>query len=227
VSPWKLRATGMLGHGFVSGLFATTRWTEVGRHHLDVLREKGQRVLFVFWHGEMLPLIQRHRHEDIVCLVSQHGDGDYVTQILHRKGFGTARGSSTRGGSSGLRDLLRAARRGHDLAVTPDGPKGPAKVFKPGALVAAQLTGLPVLPLAVSASWAWRAKSWDQFMVPKPFARIRIVYGPPVWVPRGCGDVEMARLSGEVAGSLRTLGAEASGERLASTGDAASPGGEA
>jgi lysophospholipid acyltransferase (LPLAT)-like uncharacterized protein len=209
VSGWKLWVTGILGQGLVSGLFATTRWTEVGHHHLDALRSKGQRVVFVFWHGEMLPLIQRHRHEDIVCLVSQHGDGEYVTQILHRKGFGTARGSSTRGGSKGLRELLRAARDGHDLAVTPDGPKGPARVFKPGALVAAQLTGLPMLPLAVSASSAWRTRSWDGFMVPRPFARIRIVYGAPVWVPRGCGDAEMARLSDEVASSLGALAAEA------------------
>lgn len=211
MSRWKLWATGIAGQGLVSALFSTTRWTERGRHHLDALRAEGQRVVFVFWHGEMLSLIQHHRHEDIVCLVSQHGDGEYITQILHRKGFGTARGSSTRGGSKGLRELLRAARDGRDLAVTPDGPKGPAKVFKPGALVAAQLTGLPILPLAVSATRAWRAKSWDRFMVPKPFARIRIVYGPPVWVPRGCGDAEMERLAAEVATSLRRLGAEAAG----------------
>lgn len=207
----KLWATGVLGHGLVSALFATTRWTAVGRHHVDELRDRGQRVVFVFWHGEMLPLIQYHRHENIVCLVSQHGDGEYITQILHRKGFGTARGSSTRGGSKGLRELLRAARDGRDLAVTPDGPKGPARVFKPGALVAAQLTGLPILPLAVHASSAWHTKSWDQFMFPKPFARVRIVYGPPVWVPRGCSDDEMARLSREVGNALAALGAEAAG----------------
>lgn len=209
IAPWKLRATGLLGQALVSGLFLTTRWTQVGRHHLDALRERDERVVFVFWHGEMLSLIQHHRHEGIVCLVSQHGDGEYITQILHRKGFGTARGSSTRGGSKGLRELLRAARSGLDLAVTPDGPKGPVHGFKPGALVAAQLTGLPMLPLAVRCSSAWRARSWDRFMVPKPFSRIRVVYGPPLRIPRGIDDDELNRLAGEMESTLLELGEEA------------------
>ncbi len=209
IPAWKLKATGLAGQALVSGLFLTTRWTQEGRHHLEGLREQGERVVFVFWHGEMLSLIQHHRHEGIVCLVSQHGDGEYVTQILHRKGFGTARGSSTRGGSKGLRELLRAAREGRDLAVTPDGPKGPVHGFKTGALVAAQLTGLPMLPLAVRASRAWRARSWDRFMVPKPFAHIRVVYGPPVRVPRGLPDDELERLADEMGSTLLALGEEA------------------
>lgn len=205
----KFLAAGALGQGLVGSLFTTTRCTRVGRQHYEDLHRAGQRVIFVFWHGQMLPLVHYHRGEGIVVLVSEHADGEYITRILHRNGFGTARGSSTRGGSKGLRQLVRAARSGKDLAVTPDGPKGPRHVFKPGALVASQLTGLPMIPLAVGASAAWHFDSWDRFMVPRPLARVRIVYGEPVWVPRDADDAALADLANTMESRLAELGREA------------------
>lgn len=205
----KFGAVGALGQGLLAGLFTTTRCTRVGREYFEKYRREGQPVIFVFWHGVMLPLIHYHRSEGIVVLVSEHADGEYISRVLHRNGFDTARGSSTRGGSKGLRELLRAARSGRDLAVTPDGPKGPPRVFKKGALVAAQLTGLPMIPMSAGASAAWHFDSWDRFMVPRPLAKIRIVYGEPVHVPRDIDDAGLDQMADDMARRLHALDAEA------------------
>lgn len=205
----RFRAAGVLGHGLVGGLFTTTRATREGEEHYLRFRQAGENVLFVFWHGQLLPLVHYHRHEGIVVLVSEHADGEYITRIIQRHGFRTARGSSTRGGSQGLRELVRAARQGHDLAITPDGPRGPARVFKPGALVAARLTGLPVIPTAVAAHPAWHAESWDRFLVPKPLARLRIVYGEPVRVGRDLDDAGIEALAAHLTVRLEALEARA------------------
>lgn len=202
---WKFRSVGILGQGLLGSLFTTTRVKREGYGPIHALRESGQRVIFALWHGQLLPLAYYHQGEGIVVLVSEHADGEYITRVLHRYGYDTARGSSTRGGSKGLRGLVRAAREGRDLAITPDGPKGPAQVFKPGALVAAQLTGLPIVPIAVGASAAWRFRSWDGFMVPKPLSRIRLIYGEPVEVPRGLGEEELNGLAERVGRTLNQL----------------------
>jgi len=184
VSELKFETAGVLGTGLVSALFTTTRARRVGEGHYLRFREEGTPVIFVFWHGQLLPLIHYHRREDIVVLVSEHADGEYIGRVLQRNGFRTVRGSSTRGGTRGLRALIRSARAGHDLALTPDGPKGPVRVFKPGALAAAQVSGLPIIPMAVGVSSGWRFRSWDGFLVPRPLSTIHIEYGPPVFVPR-------------------------------------------
>lgn len=202
-------AAGVLGMGLIGGLFTTTRVSREGAEHYLRFRRAGENLIFVFWHGHLLPLVHYHRGEGIVVLVSEHADGEYVTRIIERHGFRTARGSSTRGGSRGLRQLVRAAREGRDLAITPDGPRGPARVFKPGALVAAQLTGLPVVPAGVAASSAWHFDSWDSFMVPRPLARIRIVYGEPVWVERGLDDHAVEALADRLGERMRDLETQA------------------
>jgi lysophospholipid acyltransferase (LPLAT)-like uncharacterized protein len=209
VSEIRFRAAGVLGLGLLGGLFTTTRASRSGQERYRALHRAGQRVVFVFWHQQLLPLVHYHRGEGIVVLVSEHGDGEYITRVILRHGFGVARGSSTRGGSQGLRQLVRAAREGHDLAITPDGPRGPARVFKPGALVAARLTGLPVVPLAVAASSAWHVNSWDRFMVPRPLARLHIAYGEPIEVPRGADEADVEALAERVQARLEGLEAEA------------------
>jgi len=188
----RFRAAGVLGEGLLGSLFLTTSLEREGEEHYLDFRRQGKPVIFVFWHGQLLPLVHYHRHEGAVVLVSEHGDGEYITRVIERHGFDTVRGSSTRSGIKGLKGLIRAAREGHDLAITPDGPRGPARRFKPGALVAARVTGLPIIPLAAGASSAWRLESWDRFLIPRPFSRIRIRYAPPLWIPRATGDLDMA-----------------------------------
>jgi lysophospholipid acyltransferase (LPLAT)-like uncharacterized protein len=101
--------------------------------------------------------------------------------------------------------LIRGARAGHDLALTPDGPRGPARRVKTGALAVAQLTGLPLIPMAVGASSAWRLSSWDSFLVPRPFSDVRVGYREPMWVPRDAGRAELERLGVELARALDGL----------------------
>jgi lysophospholipid acyltransferase (LPLAT)-like uncharacterized protein len=138
-------------------------------------------------------------------LVSEHADGEYVTRIMDRFGFRTVRGSSTRGATKGLKGLIRAAREGHDLALTPDGPNGPARSFKPGALLAAAVTGLPIVPVAAGASHAWRLGSWDRFLIPKPFTRVHLRYGPAHWIERSASDEALARHARSLERTLNEL----------------------
>jgi len=197
------QVVGVLGAALVSWLFRTTNVKRTGTEHFDRFRARGEPVIFVFWHGQLLPLVHIHRGEGIVVLVSEHTDGEYITQIIERKGFGTVRGSSTRGATAGLRSLVREARAGRDLALTPDGPQGPSGEFKPGALHVAQLTGLPVVPLVVGASRGWRLKSWDGFLVPKPFSTVEVEYLPPRFVPREATRVEIEAMALEIGEALR------------------------
>lgn len=201
----RFRAAGILGHGLLGSLFTTTRVRRSGREHYLRFRREGRPVIFVFWHGQLLPLVHYHRNEGVVVLVSEHADGEYVTRVIERHGFMTARGSSTRGGIRGLKSLIRAAREGHDLALTPDGPQGPRHRFKAGALVAAQVTGAPLVPVAAGASAAWHFDSWDRFMVPRPLSRVLIEYGEPVFVARESTQVERLAVARSLEATLTTL----------------------
>lgn len=202
MSELRFKSAGVMGTGLLRGHFLTTRIEQVGCEHYLQFRGTEQPVMFVFWHGQLLPLVHHHRHEDIVVLVSEHDDGEYLTRVLLRTGFGVVRGSSTRGGTKGLKGLVDSAKSGRDVAVTPDGPRGPSHVFKPGALAVAQAAGLPVIPIVVHSSSEWRLKSWDDFMVPRPFSSIRIEYLKPWRVPREASRSDMRLLADQLGALL-------------------------
>ena len=171
---WIVRA----GVTLIRLLAMTWRMRPANDEGLRAARASGQRVIFTLWHGELLPLLWHHRKQGVAVVISEHRDGEIIAQIAERLGYTTVRGSSSRGGGRALIGLMRAVEGGRDGAVTPDGPRGPAHVFAPGAAIAAQRTGVPLLPIRASATRAWRLKSWDRFLVPKPFATVRVVYGP-------------------------------------------------
>jgi lysophospholipid acyltransferase (LPLAT)-like uncharacterized protein len=135
-------------------------------------------VIFAFWHGQLLPLLYAHRGQNIAAMISEHRDGELIAQIAHRLGVHTVRGSTSRGAARALIGACRAVEQGEDLAITVDGPRGPARSVAPGTMVVSQRTGAPVLPIAADASSAWRLRSWDRFMIPKPFARVIVAYDP-------------------------------------------------
>ncbi|HEX6535651.1 MAG TPA: lysophospholipid acyltransferase family protein [Gemmatimonadaceae bacterium] len=166
--------------GLVLRLLARTwRIREVNREPSQALRDAGRPVVFTLWHGEMLALLWHHRDEGISVLISEHGDGEIIARVAESLGFRTVRGSTSRGADRALLGMSRVVQRGGDLAFTPDGPRGPAHTFAPGALIVAQRSEAPVVTLAVHARRCWRLRSWDSFMIPKPFARIAIAYGVP------------------------------------------------
>lgn len=207
MSEFRFESAGVLGTGLMAGLFLTTRFDIRGAEHLRRLRDESQPFMLACWHGVLLPAIHVHRNEGMVVLVSEHEDGEYIARVLHRQGFGTARGSSTRGGSKALRAMVRAARSGQDLAVTPDGPTGPPREFKPGIVVAAQMAEVPILPIAIRPGPGWRFKSWDGFWVPRPFSMITVEYLAPVFVPAEATREETEAIAMEIGQRLN----EASG----------------
>lgn len=196
-------AAGHLGRILLGAYFPLIRCEREGTENYEQFRRQGKPVIFVFWHGHLLPLVHHHRNEGIVVLVSEHKDGEYIARVIRRHGFETARGSSTRGGVKGLKAALRAARAQRDLAFTPDGPKGPRQKFKRGAVVAAQITGLPLITVTAGSDRAWYLRSWDRFMVPKPLSTLRIRYGPPRWVPRDSSDEMLEAVAQELEDQLK------------------------
>ena len=169
----------------LGALARTWRIDAAGAEHLHRLRQTGTPFAFALWHAHLLPLVWYHRTGPTSMVVSAHGDGGLLAGAARAWGLGLIRGSSTRGGVGALRQMVRALTSGREIAVTPDGPRGPAGVAKAGVVAAAQLAGAPILPVAAWASSSWRARSWDGFLIPRPFARVRIVYDAPLAVPRG------------------------------------------
>ena len=146
------------------------------------------RVIYVLWHGNLLPLLWSHRNRDIAVIISEHSDGEIIARIAHSLGFRTVRGSTSRGAARALLGACRELESGHDLAVTVDGPRGPAGTVAPGSPVIAQRTGASMVPVAAWADRAWRLKSWDRFMIPKPFARVTVAYDNPIRVVAGARE---------------------------------------
>ena len=172
--------------GFGVWLIRALGWTWRIRvtHDDDVrsLAEAKAPLIYSLWHGHLLPLLYHHRDQGVVVLISEHGDGEIIARIATKLGYQTVRGSTSRSAARALLGLARVLNDGGTLAVTPDGPRGPAKSFAPGVAIVAQRTRAPVVAAAVSARWAWRLKTWDRFLIPLPFASVRVAYSDVVRV---------------------------------------------
>jgi lysophospholipid acyltransferase (LPLAT)-like uncharacterized protein len=203
--PAWMRVVAPLGAGLVRLLGATWRLDRTGIAGYDAEIAKGERCIFAFWHSRLLALTFTHRARGVAVLVSRHQDGELITRVIDRLGFVTARGSSTRGGEEGLREMIEWARRDYLLAIAPDGPRGPAEQVKSGLVYLASRTGLPVVPAAAAASPAWRLKSWDGFRIPAPFARVVVAYAPPIMVPPDLDRDALESWRLRVEQSIRTL----------------------
>ena len=206
--PWWTAAGAEGGAGLLLALGASWRLARIGMHHEDGLLEGGHGFIFSLWHSRLLPLVYTHRNRAIAVLVGQHRDGELLSRVITRLGYRTARGSSTRGGEEGLRDMLRHAEQRHLLAITPDGPRGPAERVKPGLVYLASRTGYSVLPTAAAATREWALRSWDRFRVPKPFSRVVFGYGEPITVPSGVGDAEVDLWRDRIEDAIRGVTAE-------------------
>ena len=173
----------ILGGRLIRVLAATWRYRILNEGALKTLRAGGAPFIFSIWHGQLLPLIWHHRGQGVSILVSEHKDGELIARFAESIGYGTIRGSSTRGAAGALLGLVRALGEGKEVGITPDGPRGPACNYAPGAAVAASKAGALILPMAAHADRAWRLSSWDRFIIPKPFARVTLAYGDPVRLP--------------------------------------------
>ncbi len=169
----------------------TLRWEERGWDQHEAIKTAGQTFIGVFWHGRILPSICWWRNRGIVVMTSRHRDGDYIAAVIRRFGFGSARGSSTRGSRGALIEMLQWLRDGHDVAFTIDGPRGPRYIAKPGATWLSSRSGCPILPFNISAERKWVLKSWDHFQIPKLFSRVVIIVGAPIYVKADASEEEL------------------------------------
>jgi lysophospholipid acyltransferase (LPLAT)-like uncharacterized protein len=136
-------------------------------------------VVFAFWHRALLVCAYRFRNKGIAILISQSFDGELIARTVERLGFVAVRGSSSRGGASGLRKMAAAYERGHRCAITADGPRGPAMVAKPGVVQLTQLTGATWIgAYDVRPAGAWQLQTWDGFLIPKPFTTVTFAWPP-------------------------------------------------
>ena len=150
-------------------------------------------VIYPFWHRCLIPACFLWRQKKIAVLTSKSFDGEYIARILEKYGYTPVRGSSTRGGASGLLGMQTALESGHAVAFTIDGPKGPMYVAKPGPVLLARITGLPIVCFHVALENPWvLAKSWDRFMIPKPFSRALLRIAKLIHVPPE-GDLDRYR----------------------------------
>jgi len=167
-----------------------TRW--LGVEPTDPPVDLRTPFIYAFWHQRLLLFAHTHRFQGVTVLISRHADGELIAKTIEALGFGTVRGSTTRGGAAALNELRRL--KGVDLAVTPDGPRGPRHRVRGGIIFLAAATGYPILPATVSYERCWRFRSWDRFMLPHPFTRALVRAADPFPVPEAAvEDVEPYR----------------------------------
>jgi lysophospholipid acyltransferase (LPLAT)-like uncharacterized protein len=170
------------GTSIIDFLGASYHWREHGREHLERTARDGRPPIFAFWHGRILAATLYFRDRGIIVITSENFDGEWIARIIRRFGYGTARGSSSRGGARALVQLRRDMSCGRPVAFTVDGPRGPAGLAQPGALWLAGATGNPIVPFHIEAARFWTAKSWDRHQIPKPGSDVCIAIGAPIEV---------------------------------------------
>ena len=193
----RLEAAGIsaVGYRLIAGLGATLRWRTEGLEHLDAIAKTGRQPIMAFWHGRILPATYYFRRRRIVVITSENFDGEWIAGIIERFGYGTARGSTSRGAGKALLQLMRDMAAGKPAGFAVDGPRGPSCVAQPGAVWLAKATGNPVLPFHLETDRYWTLKSWDRTQIPKPCSTVSIAMGAPIDVPAEADEnaIEAAR----------------------------------
>jgi hypothetical protein len=185
---FQVAAIAAIGYRLIELLALTLRLRVEGREHMDAIAASGRPYIVSFWHGRILPLSLYFRGRGIVVITSENFDGEWIARIIGRLGYGTARGSSSRNARAATLQLLRDIRAGRSTAFTLDGPRGPARIAKPGAVWLASVAGAPLLPVHAECERNWELRSWDRTQIPKPFSRVHMVIGRPIELPEGLSD---------------------------------------
>lgn len=184
-TPWKrlqIALVSAAGSVVLRLLGSTWRVRREWPERLDDLLARGEALIVVFWHEDILPIAWVHRHQGFAPLISTHADGEIIARIVRSLGYRTVRGSTSRGGARALLEMARLLAKGVSVAITPDGPRGPRRSMTPGPTVLAQRTGRRILAVRAHADRAWRLATWDRHLVPKPFARVTLRYSPALTI---------------------------------------------
>jgi len=202
-----------LGPRLISGGLRLLQWTvRIEFLHGDELLgrwDAGEQSIMAFWHNRLVMMPIPYRGGKLCIMNSQSRDGEIATRALARWGIHSVRGSASRGGARGFLQLVRAYRDGYDLAVVPDGPRGPRYVAKVGVIHLARLTGAPIYPVSYAATRRRQLRNWDRLVLPLPFSRVVYAVGEPLQVPRETTDAEAEALRVELERRLTAITREA------------------
>ena len=190
-----------LGYPVLRALGSSWTWKVSGAEHVDAIAARGGHPILALWHGRILAATHYFKNRGIVAITSENFDGEWISRIIQRFGYGTARGSTSRGGSRALLQLVREVKH-RGVAFTLDGPRGPAEVAQLGAVWLAKATGNPLLPFHSEAKASWTLKSWDRTQIAKPFATVAVAIGEPLYVPRDADDVALEQWREQLQQSL-------------------------
>jgi lysophospholipid acyltransferase (LPLAT)-like uncharacterized protein len=200
----EIAAIAAVGVPAIAALGASLSWRVEG---LDQLKFEGdgRRPIMAFWHGRVLTATYFFRNRGIVVMISENFDGEWIARIIERFGYGTSRGSTSRGGQRALLQLKRAMEEGRPAGVAVDGPRGPARKVQPGVVWLAKLTGNPVVPFHIEASRHWSLGSWDRTQIPRPFSTVAVAVGAPINVAADADEQEVETKRSEVEAALLSL----------------------
>src|SRR5713101_8216857 len=201
-----IRAADVVFFVLIRVIGSTVRWEINGWKNWEAANRDVNVPIYVFWHNRVFLGTYFFRRRGIVVMTSQSFDGEYIARFIQRFGYGAARGSSTRGGTGAIVEMVRLMRAGCPTAFTIDGPKGPRYVAKMGALLLAKKTGNPILPFTITAGKFWEVKkSWDGFQTPKPFTRALVGIAPPIFVSPDADEDELKAKRDELQQALDEL----------------------
>src|ERR1700681_2888316 len=204
------RLIAAVGYRLVAVLGSTLRWRTEGLEHLDRVVAGGRQPVMAFWHGRILPATYYFRRRGIIVITSENFDGEWIAGIIERFGYGTARGSTSRGARKALLQLTRDMAAGKSAGFTVDGPRGPARIAQPGAVWLAKATGNPVLPFHLEADRHWTLNSWDRTQIPKPFSTVALAVGAAIEVPPDADETVQEQKRRDLEASLTVLQQRAS-----------------
>jgi lysophospholipid acyltransferase (LPLAT)-like uncharacterized protein len=204
-----IRAADLFFYLLIRGICSTLRWEIRGLEHLDSILSAGHLPIFTFWHTCILSATWFWRDRGIVVMSSVSRDAEYTGRVIKRFGYGTARGSSTRGGGRALAEMAQCLDNGLEVAFTIDGPRGPAYEAKPGAVTLARHTGQAVLPFHIAIDRGIELSTWDRLKVPLPFTRALVLIAEPIYVPRQSSSEGVTAKQGVLQSTLDRLRDEA------------------
>ena len=178
-------------YSVIRTLGPTLRFEVLGWHHAEEVYAAKKQCIWAFWHRVILPIVWWYRDHGVVVMNTTAFDGQWTRKVIEWLGFGTAQGSSSRGGLRGLAVMARRIEEGKYCAFTIDGPRGPRYIAKPGPVMLARKTGAPIMVFHIGVDRGITfEKTWDHFLLPKPFARTVLLFAPPIYVRRDA-DVEL------------------------------------
>jgi lysophospholipid acyltransferase (LPLAT)-like uncharacterized protein len=200
-----IRAADLVFYLLIRFIGGTARFSVEGWEHWEAATQGGQQPVYTFWHEQILLGTYFWRGRGIVVMTSRSFDGEYIARFIQRFGYGASRGSSSRGGVGALVEMIKLMRQGCPAAFTIDGPRGPRRVAKMGAVLLAKKTGCPVLPFTITPARAYAAPSWDRLQIPFPFTRVRVRLAPPIHVPPDADEAVLSAKRDELQRALDSL----------------------